>query len=218
MELTKLIGMMKPDALKQSDWASMFFSENILYLTGIMFPGVNVQCTSSDKIFCNPNLGQSMMLDYVPMTAHGPVHTIIDARDVETHWFITRPEVIKTVMSLQKIDPGPSLENIMTFWGFVAGALRSMVWVMNHEKIIPVSFGALFALGVPADVVVAAQAACIKVCQMENLVGPARLQYMDMCSVSTFATYGLTPSFVSDIPIEKALSIFMKILKMNIRP
>jgi hypothetical protein len=137
MELNKLIGMMQPEALKQSDWASVFFSDNIAYLTAVMFPGVNVQCTASDKIFCNPNQGQSMMLDYVPVTTNGPVHNIVDVKDVETHWFITRPEVIKTVISLQKMDPGPSLENIMTFWGFVAGALRSMVWVMNREKIIP---------------------------------------------------------------------------------
>ncbi len=212
MELTKLIGMMQPEALKQSDWASVFFSENIAYLTDVMFPGVNVQCTASDRIFCNLNQGQSMMLDYVPVTPNGPIHNIIDAKDVETHWFITRPEVIKTVISLQEMDPGPSLESIMTFWGFVAGALRSMVWVMNHEKIIPCPFSALFAFGVPADIVAAAQAACIKVCQMEGLRGLARLQYMDMCSVSTFATFSLTPSFVSGMSVEKALSIFMKVL------
>jgi hypothetical protein len=191
--LQALCGAFIPDNPIQPWWHAEFFRANVLELCSRIIPGENIQCSSSDSLFADPEKKQVAPLEYVPvfegsrLPAGRPL-----GKDKVTHHFIFRPAVMSQLFSLACLPPDTFDDALLlSMWGNLTCSLREMLQAKHGDTMIHVPLSSLMARGVDVSVISAVMQTCMAVCEGDKIEGKERILYSDLWSISTLVGWKL---------------------------
>lgn len=215
--MRRLCGAFDPGNFSGS-WVQDFLGSNLLAVCEKVVPGEDVRCLWSNTLHVDETAMRDMFVDYVPVTAEGKALFGDNKGVVATHYFITRPKAVEADFRIQgRSLEEPSASAMFILWKFIACQVRNLVRLKFQNRVSDLMFGVLPAHGVNPSIVWGEQLSWMSVCEQRQITGPARIRYMDRCTVSTLSADKLMRAIQSEVTTGQIVNLVAEAVQVNLR-